>query len=71
MPGFTKELTTALKSWLTAGESRSKLLSDHFRLISYCEQKLKMLIMSKVRPIVVFDGAKLEMKAGTEDSRDK
>lgn len=30
-----------------------------------------MLIMAKVKPIVVFDGAKLEMKAGTEDSRDK
>lgn len=31
-----------------------------------CKQKLDVVIMAGVRPILVFDGAKLQMKEGTE-----
>ena len=41
------------------------------KLIQYCQKKLQMLINCKVRPILVFDGAKLQMKEGTEAERAK
>jgi hypothetical protein len=33
--------------------------------------KIKMLLSYKVTPVMVFDGAKLKMKEGTEDGRQK
>ena len=39
------------------------------KLISYCKNRLKMLINYDVTPILVFDGAKLQMKAHTEVER--
>jgi hypothetical protein len=33
-----------------------------FRLIKFCRRKLEMLIGYGVKPILIFDGAKLQMK---------
>jgi hypothetical protein len=41
----------------------------NFRLIAYCVSKLQMLIGAGVKPIIVLDGCKLEMKLGIEEER--
>lgn len=43
----------------------------YFRLILYCKKRLQMLLEAKVTPILIFDGAKLQMKAGTENERER
>ena len=41
------------------------------RLITYCKKRLQMLLENNVKPIMIFDGAKLQMKAGTENERER
>lgn len=41
------------------------------RLIAYCKKRLQMLVDSNVKPILIFDGAKLQMKMGTEAERER
>ena len=46
-------------------------LQFEFRLIKYCRRKLEMLIGYGVTPILIFDGAKLQMKQQTEFERER
>jgi exonuclease 1 len=39
------------------------------KLISYCQKRLQLLITYNVKPILIFDGARLQMKGATEDER--
>lgn len=41
------------------------------RLITYCKKRLQMLIEYNVTPILIFDGAKLEMKQDVEIERER
>lgn len=41
------------------------------KLISYCLQKLRTLQLNGVKPYLVFDGARLEMKSRVEADRRK
>ena len=38
-------------------------------MIGYCRGKLDLLINSDVKPIIVFDGNRLSMKADVEEQR--
>jgi exonuclease-1 len=38
-------------------------------MITYCKNRLEVLISAGVRPILVFDGGALNMKAGTDKKR--
>tara|TARA_B110000285_G_scaffold188950_1_gene215354 strand:+ start:183 stop:434 length:252 start_codon:yes stop_codon:yes gene_type:complete len=38
-------------------------------MITYCKNRLDVLISAGVRPILVFDGGALPMKAGTDNKR--
>ena len=41
----------------------------NYRLIAYCVSKLQMIVSAGVKPIIVLDGCKLEMKLRIEDER--
>ena len=56
-----------------AEESISKLelsLSEN-RLIGYCQAKLQIMIQAGVKPLIIFDGCRLDMKSKTEAERRK
>ena len=56
-----------------AGELISKLehsLSEN-RLIGYCQAKLQIMIQAGVKPLIIFDGCRLDMKSNTEAERRK
>ncbi len=50
---------------------RINFTSKVFRLISYCHSKLQLLLSAGVKPVIVFDGCRLEMKGNTEAERRK
>ena len=37
------------------------------KMIGYYKKKLQMLLAFQVTPVLIFDGARLQMKGGTED----
>ena len=39
--------------------------------MNYCKKRLQMLLDAHVRPILIFDGAKLQMKMQTEHDRER
>jgi exonuclease 1 len=39
------------------------------KLIKFCQAKLQLLLSNDVTPVLVFDGARLQMKSQTEDER--
>jgi exonuclease 1 len=39
------------------------------KLILYCQKRLQLLLTYNVKPILIFDGARLQMKGATEDER--
>ena len=39
------------------------------QLVQHCQKKLELFIASNVTPILIFDGARLQMKGNTEDER--
>jgi hypothetical protein len=40
-----------------------------FRLVDFCMQKVEMLLEHDIKPILIFDGSRLEMKESIEKSR--
>jgi hypothetical protein len=40
-----------------------------FRLVDFCMQKVQMLLEHDIKPILIFDGSRLEMKESIEKSR--
>ena len=40
-------------------------------MIDYCKNKLEFLLANKVRPILIFEGARLQMNRNTEEKRAK
>ena len=70
--GCTKGPTPVLWTWRTAAGSTSKSNRLNMcRLISYCNTKLQMMMQAGVKPIIIFDGCRLDMKSNTEAERRK
>ena len=40
-------------------------------MIGYCQAKLQIMIQAGVKPMVIFDGCRLDMKSNTEAERKK
>jgi len=41
------------------------------KVVSYCVKKIKLLLNNNIKPILIFDGVSLEMKAETNNERRK